>query len=167
MVDSTSQYGSVDTIKASKSVALLALMLFSCNLGGVAHGVVSHTYTVGNAAISNVADVLSDPEKESIMNVGWILAWMCTSFYLSSRVPQIYKNCKRHSVEGVSVELFVFAVGGNISYALSILTHPGHTWYTLMKSLPYLVGSMGILSLDVIIFGQMIYYKRHPYHSIV
>ncbi|KAL0084181.1 PQ loop repeat-domain-containing protein [Phycomyces blakesleeanus] len=92
--------------------------------------------------------------------IGRIFAWTCTCLYLMSRIPQIRKNYKRQSVEGLSPSLFIFAVGGNLTYALSILTHPGQTLNSLLDALPYLIGSAGTLSFDATIFIQFFWYKR-------
>ncbi|KAG0844161.1 hypothetical protein G6F18_002094 [Rhizopus arrhizus] len=76
----------------------------------------------------------------SFFTIGQLLAWMCTSFYLSSRIPQIIKNYKRHSVEGLSLALFSFAVCGNVTYALSIILRPGKG--SIMNALPYIFSSI-------------------------
>ena len=71
--------------------------------------------------------------------IGRINAWACTTLYLTSRLPQIWKNVsslsmvggvnsgcllmmqfKRRSVEGLSILLFVFAFLGNSLYVTSI-----------------------------------------------
>ena len=72
--------------------------------------------------------------------VGRIAAWTCTTLYLTSRLPQIWMNVRlaicssycpadryqfnRKSVEGLSILLFVFAFGGNLTYVFSILLNP-------------------------------------------
>ncbi|KAI8048958.1 PQ loop repeat-domain-containing protein [Gilbertella persicaria] len=91
---------------------------------------------------------------ENPVTFGWTLAWICNSLYLLSRIPQIYKNFKRHSTQGLSLALFF----------LLILAHPGHTAETLMQSLPYLFGSLGTLFLDAIIFGQFLHYRKNTAH---
>lgn len=80
------------------------------------------------------------PSTERI--IGRIFAWLCTSLYLTSRLPQIWKNVSLHfvsvgilsskrflqyvrkSVDGLSMYLFVFAFLGNFFYVCSILTSP-------------------------------------------
>lgn len=99
-------------------------------------------------------------QSAGYITFGWALAWICTSFYILSRIPQIYKNHKRQSTDGLSIALFTFAVCGNITYALSILFHPGHTRETIMESLPYVYGSFGTLFFDAVIFGQFLHYRK-------
>ncbi|TFY81565.1 hypothetical protein EWM64_g2450 [Hericium alpestre] len=62
------------------------------------------------------------PSMERI--IGRISAWTCTTLYLTSRLPQIWKNYVRKSVEGLSMYLFVFAFLGNFFYVISILSSP-------------------------------------------
>ncbi|KAI8047590.1 PQ loop repeat-domain-containing protein [Gilbertella persicaria] len=138
----SSKYGSVSNTKTS--TMLMGVLLFGWNFGS--HPMVSALST------------------ENPVTFGWTLAWICNSLYLLSRIPQIYKNFKRHSTQGLSLALFFFAVSGNVTYALSILAHPGHTAETLMQSLPYLFGSLGTLFLDAIIFGQFLHYRKNTAH---
>ncbi|GMG27311.1 unnamed protein product [Ambrosiozyma monospora] len=98
-------------------------------------------------------------------SIGLTLAYLCTLIYWSSRIPQLYKNQKRHSVEGISPFLFGFALCGNLFYSLSILASPqflvpggdGDTdgrWHFLIDELPYLLGSGGTLVFDAFYFYQ-------------
>nr|GAT53256.1 predicted protein [Mycena chlorophos] len=96
-----------------------------------------------------------DPFNELVL--GRIFAWLCTTLYLTSRLPQIWKNYVRKSVEGLSMALFCFAFLGNFFYVFSILTSeraheppPASTEF-LRESLPYLLGSGGTLIFDVTI----------------
>jgi hypothetical protein len=77
-----------------------------------------------------------------------------------SRIPQLLKNRRRQSVEGLSASLFMFAACGNLTYATSILTHPGQTIDSLLEALPYLIGSAGTLMFDFSIFCQFLWYKK-------
>ncbi|KIK92407.1 hypothetical protein PAXRUDRAFT_147397 [Paxillus rubicundulus Ve08.2h10] len=114
-------------------------------------------------------------EKQSYERVlGRIFAWLCTTLYLTSRLPQIWKNYVRKSVEGLSMYLFVFAFLGNFFYVLSILTSPkGHlpppeSTEFFRESIPYLLGSGGTFFFDITIVTQSFIYKgRHPRRSHV
>ncbi|THH20699.1 hypothetical protein EW146_g724 [Bondarzewia mesenterica] len=104
--------------------------------------------------------------------IGRISAWVCTTLYLTSRLPQIWKNFVRKSVEGLSMYLFVFAFLGNFFYVLSILSSPNmqlpprEASAYIRESIPYLLGSGGTLMFDVTIVAQsFIYRHKHPlYH---
>jgi hypothetical protein len=50
--------------------------------------------------------------------------------------------------------MFALAVGGNLTYACSILFGGN-----IMESLPFLVGSLGTLFFDFIVFGQFWVYR--------
>ncbi|KAI9570438.1 CTLH/CRA C-terminal to lish motif domain-containing protein [Boletus coccyginus] len=106
--------------------------------------------------------------------VGRTFAWLCTTLYLTSRLPQIWKNYVRKSVEGLSMYLFTFAFLGNFFYVLSLLTShkallppPASTEF-LRESLPYLLGSGGTFVFDITIVSQSFIYKgRHPRRSYI
>ncbi|KAF8643913.1 hypothetical protein AX16_008929 [Volvariella volvacea WC 439] len=111
----------------------------------------------------------SPPSTERIL--GRVFAWLCTTLYLTSRLPQIWKNYTRKSVEGLSIYLFVFAFLGNVFYVSSILSSPQmhdspHRASAFLKeSIPYLLGSGGTLMFDITIVTQSFIYrpkaKRH------
>ncbi|KAG0248597.1 hypothetical protein BG011_010116 [Mortierella polycephala] len=118
----------------------------------------------------------SDPH---IVQLGRIFAWVCTVFYLSSRMPQLWKNFKRKSVQGLSILMFFWAAMGNLTYTLSILNsadavNPETRAKFLLEAVPYVLGSSGTLMFDVSIFGQWLYYTgklrflglrpRHRHH---
>ncbi|CED82935.1 Predicted membrane protein [Phaffia rhodozyma] len=100
--------------------------------------------------------------------IGRMSAWSCTVLYLTSRMPQIWKNFTRKSIEGLSILLFVAAFCGNSFYVLSIVSNPmmhrprPEGTEFLLESLPYLVGSGGTLIFDVTIMIQAIIYGSAP-----
>ncbi|KAG6333490.1 hypothetical protein ID866_5593 [Astraeus odoratus] len=75
-------------------------------------------------AESSFLHIQSEEPLSSERVIGRIFAWLCTILYLTSRLPQIWKNYVRKSVEGLSMYLFVFAFLGNFFYVLSIVTSP-------------------------------------------
>ncbi|KAF8609968.1 hypothetical protein BDV93DRAFT_430091, partial [Ceratobasidium sp. AG-I] len=97
--------------------------------------------------------------------VGRISAWTCTTLYLTSRMPQIWKNYTRQSVDGLSISLFVFAFLGNFFYVASVLTSsrmfgtPVQRLQYLKDSLPYLIGSGGTFVFDFTIVIQSFVYR--------
>jgi len=100
--------------------------------------------------------------------IGRISAWTCTTLYLTSRLPQIWKNYMRKSCEGLSVLLFVFAFCGNLTYVIGILINPAgngnpkQAAHYLLESLPYLLGSGGTLIFDLAIMIQSYLYRNSP-----
>ena len=55
---------------------------------------------------------------------------------------------KRQSTDGLSVLMFILAVFGNLTYGLSILVRQLDASYVL-KHLPWLIGSLGVIFLDL------------------
>ncbi|KII88392.1 hypothetical protein PLICRDRAFT_41555 [Plicaturopsis crispa FD-325 SS-3] len=102
--------------------------------------------------------------------LGRIFAWLCTTLYLTSRLPQIWKNWARKSVEGLSMYLFIFAFLGNTFYVASILTSPQvslpppESANFIRESIPYLLGSGGTLCFDITIVIQSFLYRPRPHH---
>jgi len=104
------------------------------------------------------------PSLERI--IGRMSAWACTTLYLTSRLPQIWKNFVRKSVEGLSMYLFVFAFLGNTFYVSSILTSPKldipgpDASAYIQESIPYILGSAGTLIFDITIVSQSFLYRK-------
>ncbi|NXG63012.1 LAAT1 protein, partial [Hemiprocne comata] len=95
---------------------------------------------------------------------GFICGYISCVFYLGSRFPQLYKNFQRRSTEGTSYLLFALAMMGNCTYGLSLVlkmpaTKPLQALY-LLHHLPWLVGSFGVLFLDVFVTVQFLLYHQ-------
>ena len=82
-----------------------------------------------------------------------MLAYCSSLLYLTSRVSQIIKNHQRQSAEGLAISMFVCAMAANSLYGASILIR-SYTWVELRSSLPWLIGSLGTVLLDLTIFVQ-------------
>lgn len=83
--------------------------------------------------------------------------------YFISRVPQIYENYRRKSVEGLAMAMFVMAAGANTCYGLSIvLRAPAVDSKFWGATLPFIIGSMGTLIFDATILIQAILYNKEP-----
>lgn len=95
-----------------------------------------------------------------VKKVGTFLGWGSAVFYLGSRVAQIVRNQQRASAEGLSEAMFLCAFCANLTYGAAILLR-AKSWYALVGKVPWLLGSMGTLSLDVTIFCQALYYRAH------
>jgi uncharacterized protein with PQ loop repeat len=101
------------------------------------------------AQICNAAPKIS-PTLET---VGEFLSWVSSALYFLSRIPQVYHNYKRQSVEGLSVIMFFSAVMGNLTYGISIIMRL-HDVADLLAKLPFLIGSIGTLCFDATIISQ-------------
>lgn len=91
---------------------------------------------------------------------GYVLGVISALLYLCSRIPQIVKNFKRKSVGGLSFFMFLMAVMGNTTYALSVLMYSVDGDFIIDK-LPWLCGSMGTLVFDFTIFSQFVLYGKN------
>ncbi|KAA3682207.1 uncharacterized protein DEA37_0014167 [Paragonimus westermani] len=123
---------------------------------------------------------------ETSAKIGYILGFMSSIMYVSSRFPQILRNVsscfhlfifhsqpfgqlyvlflcpmqwQRGSTEGLCVVLFCLALVGNASYGLQIFLTSLDPRF-LLNSLPWLIGSLGVLLLDLIILFQ--FYRFSP-----
>lgn len=74
------------------------------------------------------------------------LGWLSAVLYISSRIPQIFKN-RYTKCAGLSLALFVFAVGGNVSYVLSILLKD-HSMAYVIENASWIAGSVGTCLLN-------------------
>ncbi|KAJ3428391.1 lysosomal amino acid transporter [Anaeramoeba flamelloides] len=90
---------------------------------------------------------------------GKIVGWISGFMYLISRIPQIIKNYKRKSTEGLSIQMFIAAICGNIAYALGIFLR-STKWDFIKPKIPWLVGSIGTCGFDCTIFTQFLYYRN-------
>ncbi|KAL4648342.1 hypothetical protein GN956_G6637, partial [Arapaima gigas] len=94
--------------------------------------------------------------------IGFVIGSLSSLLYLGSRIPQIYTNFRRKSTEGVSYFLFALVILGNTTYGLSVLVkNPDATdseGSYIVHHLPWLIGSLGTLSLDIVISGQFLLY---------
>ncbi|KAJ5091624.1 hypothetical protein NUU61_006494 [Penicillium alfredii] len=121
---------------------------------------------------------IADAPRETILEiVGRIFSWMSTLLYLGSRPPQLFKNYRRKSTEGLSPLLFMAAFGGNFFYSSSLLTNPnawsnfppyggggwadGHgndRWEWIGRAIPFFLGAFGVLGLDGFMGVQFLMY---------
>ncbi|KAM9007266.1 lysosomal amino acid transporter 1 homolog isoform 1-T1 [Ara ararauna] len=95
---------------------------------------------------------------------GFICGYVSCVFYLGSRFPQLYKNFRRRSTEGTSYLLFALAMMGNCTYGLSlVLRMPATKSFQalyFLHHLPWLIGSFGVLFLDIFVTLQFILYRQ-------
>ncbi|KAI1317536.1 hypothetical protein EDD11_008230 [Mortierella claussenii] len=87
-----------------------------------------------------------------------LLGWGSALLYLGSRLPQIYKNWRLKSCEGLSIMMFVFSVFGNVFYVASIFLNSMEIDY-LIRNMPWWLGSGGTLVFDFTIFFQFYIYR--------
>ncbi|KAM9475564.1 lysosomal amino acid transporter 1 homolog isoform 1-T2 [Clarias gariepinus] len=96
--------------------------------------------------------------------IGFTFGAVSSMLYLCSRLPQIYTNFQRKSTEGVSFFLFALVILGNLTYGASVLVknpdqRQGEISY-IVHHLPWLIGSLGTLFLDLVISVQFVMYRK-------
>ncbi|XP_062855206.1 lysosomal amino acid transporter 1 homolog [Trichomycterus rosablanca] len=112
-------------------------------------------------AVDQLGSIQAFSTKEII---GFVIGSASSVLYLCSRLPQIYTNFRRKSTEGVSFFLFALVILGNVTYGLSVLLKnpergQGEGSY-IIHHLPWLIGSLGTLSLDLVISVQFMMYRK-------
>lgn len=92
-------------------------------------------------------------DEEPIALGAEILGYASAICYLGARIPQIIKNQRERSCEGLSLLFFMLSLLGNATYGAGILFHSTEKEYFL-TNLPWLIGSLGTMVEDAIIFMQ-------------
>jgi uncharacterized protein with PQ loop repeat len=82
-----------------------------------------------------------------------LLGYGSALLYLGARVPQIIKNQRERSCDGLSLLFFMLSLLGNATYGAGILFHSLEREY-VMTNMPWLIGSLGTMVEDLVIFGQ-------------
>ncbi|PKY04068.1 vacuolar membrane PQ loop repeat protein [Aspergillus campestris IBT 28561] len=82
-----------------------------------------------------------------------VVGYFSAVCYLGARLPQIYKNYTDKSCEGLSLLFFILSLMGNLTYGAGILSHSTERDY-VVTNLPWLIGSLGTMVEDVVIFVQ-------------
>ncbi|KAK9792702.1 hypothetical protein WJX73_007317 [Symbiochloris irregularis] len=96
---------------------------------------------------------------------GSAIGYLSTAFYLGSRVSQIFKNWQRQSAEGLAISMFMFAIAANTLYGLGIIVR-AYSWGVLLDSAPWILGSLGTVGLDAVIFFQWKHYSGQQSRSL-
>jgi uncharacterized protein with PQ loop repeat len=93
---------------------------------------------------------------------GLVCGWLATMMYIGSRISQIIQIRRTKSVEGISILMFCAAVLGNITYGSALLLRDS-SWNGISKSLPWVVGSWGVMFLDCFILFHFLLYGDNSY----
>jgi len=88
-----------------------------------------------------------------------VLGYFSAVCYLGARIPQILKNYQEKSCDGLALLFFVLSLMGNATYGAGILFHSLERDY-VMTNLPWLIGSLGTIVEDGVIFMQFRMYKE-------
>jgi uncharacterized protein with PQ loop repeat len=98
--------------------------------------------------------VVDVPEEvETVRTIGIVLGYFSAVCYLCARIPQIVKNYNEKSCDGLALLFFLLSLTGNSTYGLSLLVY-SQDKDDLLRALPWLLGSLGTIVEDLIIFAQ-------------
>ncbi|KAF4457276.1 hypothetical protein F53441_750 [Fusarium austroafricanum] len=89
---------------------------------------------------------------------GLVLGYISAALYLCARIPQIIKNYREKSCEGLALLFFMLSMSGNLTYGISLVAYSQDKKY-LLNALPWLLGSLGTIAEDLIIFIQFRIYS--------
>ncbi|KAF1806171.1 PQ loop repeat-domain-containing protein [Mucor lusitanicus] len=92
-------------------------------------------------------------DDETMQLVPQILGWLSAVLYIGSRVPQLIKNWRQQSTDGLSSGMFVCAVFGNFFFALSIFLRSTERRY-IIKNMPWIIGSLATVIFDIMTQAQ-------------
>lgn len=109
-------------------------------------------------------DTPDEPTTESPVAIaGMVLGYASALCYLCARIPQIIKNYREKSCEGLALLFFLLSLTGNLTYGLSVFSYSQEPRY-IITAIPWLLGSLGTIVEDCIIFYQFRIYaaKRGP-----
>ncbi|OLN86061.1 putative vacuolar amino acid transporter YPQ3-like protein 1 [Colletotrichum chlorophyti] len=95
------------------------------------------------------------PEEATgaLEKIGLVLGYLSAVSYLCARIPQIIKNYREKSCEGLALLFFLLSLTGNLTYGASLVAFKQDKAY-LLNALPWLLGSLGTMVEDCIIFVQ-------------
>ncbi|KAI1494583.1 PQ loop repeat-domain-containing protein [Biscogniauxia mediterranea] len=94
------------------------------------------------------------PDTENPIAIGgMILGYASALCYLCARIPQILKNYREKSCDGLALLFFLLSLTGNFTYGLSVFAYSQESAY-IVKAIPWLVGSLGTIVEDCVIFYQ-------------
>ncbi|KAK1711844.1 PQ loop repeat-domain-containing protein [Colletotrichum lupini] len=94
--------------------------------------------------------------SESVGSALGVIGAIC---YLCARIPQIIKNYRGKSCEGLAPLFLLLSITGNLTYGMSVIAYKQDREY-LLTSLPWLMGSLGTIVEDGIILFQVRLYAR-------
>ncbi len=88
-----------------------------------------------------------------------ICGYISAVMYLTSRIPQIIRNYQKKSCKGLSLLFFMLSTLANFSYGMQILVY-GSDWEYIRLNLSWILGSIGTIFEDFVIYLQFYLYNR-------
>ncbi|KAM0153465.1 hypothetical protein ACHAQE_007653 [Botrytis cinerea] len=101
------------------------------------------------------------PKTNDVAVGAEVLGYFSAICYLGARIPQILKNYKEKSCDGLALLFFLLSLMGNLTYGAGILFHSLEKEYLIINT-PWLIGSLGTIVEDAVIFLQFRMYAPKP-----
>jgi len=98
------------------------------------------------------------PDSDILEWRSQIIGWISAAMYLGARIPQIAKNMET-KCEGLSLALFVYAIAGNLTFALSICV-VSMEWRHLLVNASWLAGSTLTVLSDLFVVYQFFRFRK-------
>lgn len=90
------------------------------------------------------------PISDKLSIGGYILGWIAAVLSILARIPQILKNKRRKSTDGLSVYMFLLLILGNFTFCLSVLLFCSQPYIILLR-LPWAFSALGSILLDIVV----------------
>ena len=129
-------------------LSVLAIVVVGTAGWGIAYG----------TGVWKPTGVTRDLDTEEMATGAQVLGYASAVAYLGARIPQIIKNWREKSCEGLSLLFFILSLMGNLTYGGGILCHSLNKEYVI-KNTPWLIGSLGTMVEDIAIFIQFHLYR--------
>ncbi|KAM7188149.1 PQ-loop domain containing protein [Rhypophila sp. PSN 637] len=131
--------------------------LFAVWIVGAAGWFVSYKMGAWDVA-DGAPDTDGDIAAEPVAIIGMVLGYFSALCYLCARIPQIIKNYQEKSCEGLALLFFLLSLTGNFTYGASVMAYSQERDY-FIRALPWLLGSLGTMVEDCVIFVQFRLYS--------
>ncbi|RSL51362.1 hypothetical protein CEP54_011462 [Fusarium duplospermum] len=151
LLSSTQQSGQAQRFKmnpwVSNTLSLLVVGLVGCIAWFAA-------FEMGflDSSETGAPDTEQDSDK-MLETVGIMLGYGSAVCYSCARIPQIMKNYREKSCEGLAILFFLLSLTGNVTYFISLLAYSQEKTY-LLNAVPWFLGSLGTVGEDMIVFAQ-------------
>ncbi|KAJ1864067.1 putative vacuolar membrane transporter for cationic amino acids [Coemansia sp. RSA 2703] len=91
--------------------------------------------------------------------IAQIFGYLSAAVYLGAYIPQLVRNYRTKSTEGLSMLMFILVIVANVTYCLSILTFQRPTREYMQKYASWLLGASGTIWLELGVLYQFFIYR--------